>query len=449
MSNVLSLFHVDTKVELNQAVAMILYLYRIVVWFLTPLIFGMLLLRSIREPEYRHRISERFGLLSSELSTDCICFHTVSAGETISAAPVIQELIKQDQNLRILITTMTPTGSAMAKKIFGGGVEHSYMPYDYQFAVKRFFNRVQPKILILMETELWPNLVNEAAKRRIPVICINARLSEKSASRYKFIRPLITRLLQQVDLVACQYDGHVSRFIDLGLDPKKARALGNMKFDLSVSPNLITDAQERRKRLSLDHRLVWIVASTHDGEEEVVLTVYKKLKMKYEDLLLVLVPRHPPRSKLVGSIFEREGVKVQYESERGSLHDMDEVDILIGDVMGSLFDLYGLADIATVGGSFVDVGGHNPIEPAAYGLPILVGPYQYNFSEVMLEFETHGGLKTVKDSEDLYDVLHSLLLSKEKRQSMGKRALQTIEKNKGSTYQLVELLKSRILDSSI
>ena len=286
---------------------MILYLYRIVVWFLTPLIFAMLLFRSIREPEYRHRISERFGLLSSELSTGCVCFHTVSAGETISAAPVIKELIKHDQSLRILITTMTPTGSAMAKKIFGSGVEHSYLPYDYQFAVKRFFDLVQPRILILMETELWPNLVNEAAKRDIPVICINARLSERSARRYKFIRPLIKRLLHQVQLMACQYDGHVSRFIELGLDPEKARALGNMKFDLSVSPNLIADSFERRKGLGLDHRLIWIVASTHDGEEEIVLTVYKKLKKRYEDLLLVLVPRHPPRSKLVGSIFEREG----------------------------------------------------------------------------------------------------------------------------------------------
>ena len=163
--------------------------------------------------------------------------------------------------------------------------------------------------------------------------------------------------------MACQYDGHVSRFIDLGLDPEKARALGNMKFDLSVSPNLIADSFERRKDLGLDHRLVWIVASTHDGEEEIVLTVYKKLKNRYEDLHLVLVPRHPPRSKLVGSIFE-------------SLLEINKVDVVIGDVMGSLFDLYGLADIATVGGSFVDVGGHNPIEPAAYGLPILVGPYQ-------------------------------------------------------------------------
>ena len=445
----MALFHVDTKVELNQAVAMILYLYRIVVWFLTPLIFAMLLLRSIREPEYRHRISERFGLLSSELSTGCVCFHTVSAGETISAAPVIQELIKQDQSLRILITTMTPTGSAMAKKIFGSGVEHSYLPYDYQFAVRRFFNLVRPKILILMETELWPNLVNEAAKRDIPVICINARLSERSARRYTFIRPLIKRLLHQVQLMACQYDGHVSRFIDLGLDPKKARALGNMKFDLSVPPNLIADSFERRKGLGLDQRLVWIVASTHDGEEEIILTVYKKLKTRYEDLLLILVPRHPPRSKFVGSIFERDGVEVHYESLLESPREINKVKVLIGDVMGSLFDLYGLADIATVGGSFVDVGGHNPIEPAAYGLPILVGPHQYNFSEVMLEFEKHGGLKTMNDSEDLQNALDMLLSSKEERQEMGDAALKTIEKNKGSTNQLVELLKSRIFDSSI
>ena len=435
--------------ELNQAVTMILYLYRIVVWFLTPLIFAMLLFRSIREPEYRHRISERFGLLSSELSTGCVCFHTVSAGETISAAPVIQELIKQDQSLRVLITTMTPSGSAMAKKIFGSEVEHSYLPYDYQFAVRRFFNLVQPRIIILMETELWPNLVNEAAKRDIPVICINARLSERSARRYKFIRPLIKRLLHQVQLMACQYDGHVSRFIDLGLDPKKARALGNMKFDLSVPPNLIADSFERRKELGLDQRLVWIVASTHDGEEEIILTVYKKLKTRYEDLLLILVPRHPPRSKFVGSIFERDGVEVHYESLLESPREMNKVKVLIGDVMGSLFDLYGLADIATVGGSFVDVGGHNPIEPGAYGLPILVGPHQYNFSEVMLEFEKHGGLKTMNDSEDLQNALDRLLSSEEERQKMGEAALKTIEKNKGSTNQLVELLKSRIFDSSI
>ena len=184
---------------------MIFYLYRIVLWFFTPILVLRLVWRSLGEPEYSKRIAERFGYVSSQISAGRIWFHTVSAGETISAAPVIKNLMKRNSGLSVLVTTMTPAGSAMVKKIFNQSVEHCYLPYDYQFAVAKFLDRVKPKILVLMETELWPNLINEAWRRNIPVICINARLSEKSARGYNLIRPLVKKLLGQIEFVAVSY----------------------------------------------------------------------------------------------------------------------------------------------------------------------------------------------------------------------------------------------------
>ena len=423
---------------------MILYLYRIVLWFFTPILILRLFWRSLGEPEYSKRIAERFGYVSSQISTGRIWFHTVSAGETISAAPVIKNLMKRNSGLSVLVTTMTPAGSAMVKKIFNQSVEHCYLPYDYQFAVAKFLDRVKPKILVLMETELWPNLINEAWGRNIPIICINARLSEKSARGYNLIRPLVKKLLDQIEFVACQDDSHLERFKRLGLAKDKILALGNMKFDIDLPTEVIAQSSKKRECWGLSDRPVWIAASTHNGEEQIILGVYKRLKKSYQDLALILVPRHPYRAAKIGKEFRDSGFSVSFESTLSQDSLLSRFDILIGDVMGSLVELYGLADIALVGGSFIKVGGHNPIEPAAYGLPILVGPEQYNFSEVMVEFEKNGGLNTVSDPVELYKRLDFLFGSREQREKMGTAALATIEKNKGTTEKLTELLETRI-----
>ena len=435
---------VDSKVELDHAVAMILYLYRIVLWFFLPFIFVRLLWRSLREPEYAKRIPERFGFAASLKSCDRIWFHTVSAGETISAAPVIKNLIQPRLGLSALVTTMTPSGSAMVRKIFNDSVEHRYLPYDYTFAVSRIFDQVRPKILVLMETELWPNLINEAWEREIPVICINARLSEKSARRYGLIRPLVKKLLGQIDFVACQYEQHVERFRELGVADEKISALGNMKFDIDLPAEIIGRSVDKKKAWGFANRPIWIAASTHDGEEQIVLDAYKLLKKTYSELVLILVPRHPSRAVRVGQYFTQSGFSVCYESSKVNTQSLIDIDVLIGDVMGSLVELYGLADVAMVGGSFARVGGHNPIEPAAYGLPIIVGPQQYNFSEVMIEFEKNGGLITVSDSRELFESLIYLFGAEEQRLKMGTAALRTIEKNKGATQKLTKLLEARV-----
>ena len=409
-----------------------------------PFIFVRLLWRSLREPEYAKRIPERFGYVGKPKTCDRIWFHTVSAGETISAAPVIKSLMSRKLGLSFLVTTMTPSGSAMVRKIFNDSVEHLYLPYDYTFAVSRFFDRVQPKLLILMETELWPNLINEASERNIPVICINARLSEKSARGYNLIRPLVGKLLGQIDFVACQYQQHVERFEALGLEANKISALGNMKFDIDLPVEIANGSRERKKSWGLADRLVWIAASTHEGEEQIVLDSYQPLKERYPDLLLILVPRHPVRAKKIGEHFAANGLTVCYQADRNDNNSLSNIDVLIGDVMGSLVELYGLADVAFVGGSFVQVGGHNPIEPAAYGLPILVGPHQHNFSEVMIEFEKNGGLITVLNGEELLERLTFLFSSDDERHKMGAAGLTTIENNRGTTEKLTDLLETRI-----
>ena len=398
----------------------------------------------MREPEYAKRIPERFGYMASLKSCDRIWFHTVSAGETISAAPVVKNLIQSELGLSVLVTTMTPSGSAMVAKIFNDSVEHSYLPYDYTFAISRFFDRVRPKMLVLMETELWPNLINEAWERDIPVICINARLSEKSAKGYGLIRPLVKKLLGQIDFVACQYDQHAERFKGLGVEEEKILALGNMKFDIDLPAEIIGQSAERKRVWGFADRPIWIAASTHDGEEAIVLDAFKLLKEHYPELVLILVPRHPIRALKVGQYFTQSGFSVCYESSKANNQVLTDIDVLIGDVMGSLVELYGLADVVLVGGSFVKIGGHNPIEPAAYGLPVIVGPQQYNFSEIMSEFEENGGLITVFDSRELVERLIYLLGSEEQRHKMGAAALRTIEKNRGATQKLNKLLEAHV-----
>ncbi len=398
----------------------------------------------MREPEYARRIPERFGYMPSAISSDRICFHTVSAGETISAAPVIKNLMAQKLGLSILVTTMTPSGSTMVRKIFGKSVEHRYLPYDYTFAISRFFDQVQPIILVLMETELWPNLIDQAWKRNIPIICINARLSESSARGYNLIRPLVRKLLSQIDFVACQYEQHVGRFRALGIEKEKVLALGNMKFDIELPLEIIDRSIERKKAWGLVDRPVWIAASTHEGEEQIVLDAYKRLKENYPKLVLILVPRHPIRAANIGQYFAECDFSVCYESSQVENSSLSDIDVFIGDVMGSLVELYGLSDVAMVGGSFAKVGGHNPIEPAAYGLPIIVGPHQYNFSEVMAEFEKNGGLITVFDVNELFECLNLLFGSAEQRSKMGASALRTIESNRGATEKLTGLLETRI-----
>ncbi len=419
---------------------MIRWIYPVILWLGLPLVWLRLQWRGRKDPAYRDRQGERFGGVPDRVRTGAIWFHTVSAGETIAAAPMIQQLAEEWPALPFLVTTMTPTGSQQVQSRLGEWVDHCYAPYDFSFAVERFFAKVQPRLLVLMETELWPNLIAAAAQRDIPILLINARLSERSARGYAKIAGLSKVMLEQINFVACQTEVHRHRFIRLGVPEPRIQALGSVKFDIGLSPDLATQVRDLGRRLGVQPRLnkaahgppVWIAASTHPGEEEIVLDSFAQIRQACPTLLLILVPRHPNRTLSVVDLVEQRG----FTSGLQSTTRAEPVDVLIGDVMGTLLQLYGLADVAFVGGSLVDVGGHNPIEPALFALPVISGPRQFNFADVFDQFAEAGALSTVTCAAELAAQVERLLSEVSSRQVMGEAALQVVERNRGATRRI-------------
>jgi 3-deoxy-D-manno-octulosonic-acid transferase len=423
-----------------------LLLYRAILLLALPLVRARLVLRARKEPAYGERVAERFGRVPDGVTRGPIWFHTVSAGETIAAAPLIRELAGEwDQPF--LVTTMTPTGSEQVLERLSGVVEHCYAPYDFTFAVRRFLDRVRPRLLVLMETELWPNLIHEAHARDVPVVCVNARLSEKSARGYAKLGRLTRDMLGQIHQIACQTHDHRQRFIDLGASPSDVTVLGNVKFDVDLPEALVAERGALRTRLGCNDRPVWIAASTHPGEDEIVVDAFAKLRTSIPELCLILVPRHPVRADDVVDLATLAGLTVVKQSECDS--DTGPHDVVVGDVMGSLLALYGVADVAFVGGSFAAVGGHNPIEPALWEIPVTTGPQQFNFPDVMAELESAGGLRTVQDSSDLVAALTELLSDERARVEMGAKAHEVVVRNRGASARLSELLRAEIARTSL
>ncbi len=439
----------------HQSATMMVWVYQVILWLALPLVWVRLKLRARREPAYGERRAERLGDVPAEVRSGPIWFHTVSAGESIAAAPVIRALAEQFDDLPVLVTTMTPTGSAQVMERLGDLVDHCYAPYDFGFAVDRFYRRVAPRALILMETELWPNLIAAAARRNIPVYLINARLSARSARGYGRVAGLTRRMLEQLTYVACQSEEHRERFIELGLPPDRIAALGSVKYDVTLPEGSAVRTDEMRRALGLGERLVWIAASTHPGEDEQVLDAYASLRQSYPDLCLLLVPRHPHRADDVAAMANAAGWRVVRQSQAvpdsGAAVPMDSAAedgaapaVVVGDVMGTLLQLYGLAHVAFVGGSLVPVGGHNPLEPALWHLPIVSGPEQFNFTEVMQELQSRGGLVTVADSKALADVVGAWLADADLRATVGAGAAGALAENRGATVRVVSLLTDSV-----
>lgn len=443
---------IDSLAVVNQSANMNLFFYRIVLTLALPFVRIRLYLRARREPAYGERVAERFGGVPSDVSPGPIWFHTVSAGESIAAAPLIRAVATQFEGKPVLVTTMTPTGSGEVTARLSDVAQHCYAPYDFTFAVRRFFNQVKPSVLVLMETELWPNLIHEAHIRQVPVMCVNARLSERSAKGYAKLGTLTRQMLDEIDFIACQYDDHVHRFVELGADPQRIAALGSVKFDVQLPQALCDEAKPLRARLGGADRPVWIAASTHPGEDEIVLEAYRSIKTTRPEVLLVLVPRHPVRADEVVALASGQGFTAVRQSacehheddhHEGDHHE-EETDVIVGDVMGSLLQLYGVADVAFVAGSFVPVGGHNPIEPALWKIPVLSGPLQFNFPDVMAELQAAGGLYTVQDAAQLAETVLQLLNDDARRRAMGEAAHDFVVRNRGASGRLLELLQTQI-----
>mgnify|MGYP001157392286 CR=1 FL=1 len=430
-----------------------LVLYRCLLWLALPVVLLGLWWRSQRDPAYRSRWRECFGSYSAASKKGAIWFHTASAGETIAAAPTIRALVEaQDQLAPVLVTTMTPTGSEQVSALLGEAVEHCYAPYDFPFAVRRFLEHTQPSALILMETEIWPNLVLQAKALGIPVMLVNGRLSAKSARGYRRFRWLANRVLQAFDLIACQTSEHAQRFAQLGVAQSRLQVVGNVKYDLNIPADIEAQARNLALHLGPPPQRYWIAASTHLGEEEVVLRAHLATCQTVPNLTLLLAPRHPNRVAELASLLDRTvpdnwcrysdliGPRSEAISVAGSERPHR---VVVVDQMGVLLPLFALAQVAFVGGSLIPRGGHNPIEPASVQTAVLTGPHHFNFAHVYAELVAAGACEKI-DSGSLVTALQGLLGRPERCQAMSRVGGQVVAANKGATQRTIALIQAEL-----
>lgn len=411
------------------------HLYTLLLHLALPLIALRLALRARKAPAYARRIRERFSFGLPPLQNGGIWVHAVSVGESIAAAPMIRALQARHPELPITVTCMTPTGSERIQALFGDSVQHCYLPYDLPWAAARFLNRVKPRLAVVMETELWPNHIHQCTKRGIPVALANARLSERSARGYARFGKLTAPMLAKLSLIAVQTQAEAQRFLALGARPECVDVTGSIKFDLKIDAELPQRAAELRRQWQTEQRPVWIAASTHAGEDEIILAAHRQLLKTRTDTLLILVPRHPERFEAVHELCLNQGLTTRRRSTGQDVQAGDQV--LLGDTMGELLFLYALADIAFVGGSLVANGGHNLLEPAALGKPVLSGPHLFNFLEIATQLREAGALSEVENAEQLAGRLATLLDAPTEMARMSQAGLAVLKANQGALQRLL------------
>ncbi|MDG1310663.1 MAG: lipid IV(A) 3-deoxy-D-manno-octulosonic acid transferase [Porticoccaceae bacterium] len=415
------------------------FLYTVSFYLLSPIIVLRLLYRALKAPAYARRWAERWGFVTAPMVNNIIWLHAVSVGETLAATPLVKELQQRFPNHRLMVTCMTPTGSERIKAAFGDTVDHSYAPYDMPDAVGRFLGRVTPSALIIMETELWPNTIAACSRRSIPVILANGRLSEKSARAYCKIGSLVGPMLRSMSAVVAQHRDDGNRFVELGLPAEALSISGNIKFDLDLDAAVQGKAQLLGAEWRGDkQRPILLAASTHQGEDELILQAFAQIKGALTKApLLVLVPRHPERFNSVAQLCHDGGFAL---ARRSAEEATAQADILLGDTMGELMAFFGACDIAFVGGSLVSSGGHNIIEPAAWGVPVLTGPHLFNFAEASRLLIEGGAMSVCGSAERLAEQAIGLFENQQRRTEMGDAARLIADANRGALERLMAVI---------
>jgi len=421
-------------------------LYTTALYLLLPFVLGRLAWRGLRNRGYWQRWGERFAFFAVPELRDPIWLHAVSVGETLAAAPLVRELLARCPERSLVITTTTPTGSERVQALFGdqfigqpgGRILHVYFPYDLPGVVRRFLGKTRPGLALVMETELWPNLFRQCARREIPVLIANARLSARSAKGYAKLGGLVRDTLDDISLIAAQGEVDAERFRGMGAAAERVTVMGNLKFDQRLPGDLEDRAEVLRRQLGMN-RPVWVAASTHEGEDEQVLDAFTRLRERHPDALLLLVPRHPERFARVASLARRRGYDVVLRSE-GRPCDADTA-VFVGDTLGELLLFYAAADVAFVGGSLVPRGGHNMLEPAALGVPVVFGPHLFNFADISRALLEAGGARRVADSGELARVVGEMLSDAALRAEMGEAGRKLVAANRGALERLLALLQ--------
>jgi 3-deoxy-D-manno-octulosonic-acid transferase len=418
-----------------------IFIYTLVLWLLLPYIFFHLIWRARKQPEYLHHIGERFGHYATRSSKPVIWLHAVSVGETRALQSLVSRLSTSYPDHQILLTHTTPTGRAASKQLYGDDVMRVYLPYDYPFAVQRFLNHFQPQLGILMETEIWINLIDACHKRRIPLLLINARMSEKSMRRYSRFANLSGIALTELSAIAAQTADDASRLTRLGA--KNVSVMGNLKFDIEP-PSVMLDLGKNLRRQFGDTRPVLLAASTREGEEELLLDALQYIHIP--NLLVIIVPRHPQRFSIVAALLERRGISFQRRSE--NLDVPMEKKIILGNSMGEMLAYYAASDIAYIGGSLLPYGGQNLIEACAVGTPVLVGPHMYNFAEATQLAISAGAAIKVSNATELATEALRLLRDTVAMHEMRRQCIQFVSSNRGATEKSLRLIV-RYLENSI
>ena len=401
-----------------------------------PAVFAATLVRAAKHPAYRTHLGERFGL-GRRLAVPSIWLHAVSVGEVSATAALVRALHARHPDVPLVLTTATPTGRAQAATLFGADVEVRFLPYDTAGSVRRFLARIRPLAAIIMETELWPNLLHECGRRGVPVVFASARLAARSVPRYRRFGTLFSAGLRNA-WVAAQSSADADRFIALGADPARTRVVGNLKFDMRPGEAVAESGRELRRRY-LGARPVWTAGSTHEGEEELVLGAHAVLERAVRGALLVLVPRHPQRFAGVAALLERRGLVFDRRGRSETVRP--EAQVLLLDTMGELTAFYAASDVAFVGGSLVPVGGHNLLEPAALGVPVITGPHTENGPEIARLLIEAGGALEVADGVALAAAAGRLLADPALRERMGESARSFVEAHRGSLARLLALIE--------
>ncbi len=426
-------------------------LYTFLSYLALPFAFLRLLKKSKITPAYRQRWSERLGhpgfKLGFELNNKkSIWIHTVSLGEAITAYPLISRLLKNFPDHDFIITSMTPTGSEFIQQKIQSlnltKIKHCYLPYDLPVFIKRFLKQIKPEVLILIETELWPNLLKYAHQNSIKIILANARLSQRSYLNYARFKTLSFTMLNFIDLIMAQTPEDAERFKALGFT-KKLKITASLKFDLSIPDNISEKSQVLKNQIiNFKTRPIWIAASTHEGEETYLLDIHRHLLKTNPNTLLILVPRHPERFSKIKKLCEQENFSIQTRSSQEVI--LPSTQIFLGDSMGELLIYYSLAKIAFVGGSLVPRGGHNLLEPAALKIPVITGPHVFNFQQITETLVQAGGALLISEIPLITQALRDLFQEPERAQKMGELAYQVIQKNKGALDRQHALIKQLI-----
>jgi len=414
------------------------FVYIAIAYLLAPVVLGAMALRGFRDRSQWEGFSQRFGLGAPLVGGRSIWVHAVSVGEVQASAPLVNALLARFPDVPLVVTTGTATGRARARAVFGSRVDVRYVPIDLPGSVRRFFQRVNPLLAVILETEIWPNLYHRCGRLGIPLVMASARISPRSVKSYRRLVGLFRQALSHGIFIAAQSEQDAERFRSIGASSERTHVVGNIKFDFSLPPNIESQGAELRRLLGMD-RPVWVAGSTHAREEDVLVAAHRQLRARYAQALLVLVPRHPPRFGEVADSLRAQGVN--FVTRTSGAPTAGSTEVFLVDKLGELLAFYAAADVAFVGGSLVPIGGHNLLEPASLGLPVLAGPNNFNSADIARMLVDCGAVRIVDDAPSLAAAIGELLADPAARTGMGANGRKAIEANRGAVRRLMEFLE--------